>query len=150
MNLCFQVYLDVPGELPWAARRWADVETLSLCSSHNKMHKETETTLDSSDPNEVQPLTKLAQLEIITGDHLEEDNAMADILKSILKRAPNVGLLHLEAWGLEKVDRGMSMPEMSGVKHLILSTWYSLEDALCASLQNFCSLGNALHRKQYH
>ncbi|EIE18208.1 hypothetical protein COCSUDRAFT_60409 [Coccomyxa subellipsoidea C-169] len=75
------VYLDVPGELPWAARRWADVETLSLCSPHNKMHKETQATLDSSDPNEVQPLTKLTQLEISTGDDSDDDNDVADILK---------------------------------------------------------------------
>ena len=123
--------LDVPGELPWAAQRWAAVEFLSVCCTHSIPDCAMEVLV--SDPTQTEPLHKLAELEILMMLPHEAEHLRA-LLEGILSRAPHVRAFYLEAFEV------LAMPRLFGLKHLMILITEDLHPCFCESLQSLESL----------
>ncbi len=125
-----QVFLDVPGELFWAAQRWAAVESLSISCSR-PIPECAMAVL--SDPTALEPLPVLNELEVLMIYPHEEEH-LRSLLDGVLSRAPNVRALSIDAFEV------LTMPRLSDLKHLMVTTCLDLYKIFCDSLKELCSL----------
>ena len=123
--------LDVPGELLWAAQRWAAVDSLSLSYTNPIPDCAIEVLL--SDPTQTEPLHKLGELEVFMLLSHEAEH-LRILLEGILSRAPHVRALYLEAFEV------LAMPRLSGLKHLMVMITEDLHPCFFESLQSLESL----------
>ena len=123
--------LDVPGELLWAAQRWAALDSLSLCCTCPIPDCAMEVLL--SDPTQTEPLHKVGELEVFMLLPHEAEH-LRILLEGILSRAPHVRALYLEAFEI------LAIPRLSGLKHLMILITEKLHPCFCESLQSLESL----------